>query len=225
MAKGIRRGCSGCVVIFICMALAYMSGTGSPRSANRPATQNSTPSEQESTDESATIIAGDGVTPGLSPRPSATRTPVIVPVTSAPPQTYYTTANANGRECARTTCTRVMTLAVGTAVSVVGTTQGEAVSGTTTWMKLVFNGREMFIHGSLLSTSRPQARPTSRPVQQQSVSTPIPPPPAQNWNCSGDIYNCSSLTCSEIRSYTAACPGDPSRLDGDNDGLYCESDC
>jgi len=50
--------------------------------------------------------------------------------------------------------------------------------------------------------------------------------PGTAWNCVGNIYNCSDFSsCAEVMSYWNACPGDPSRLDGDNDGIPCESLC
>jgi len=46
------------------------------------------------------------------------------------------------------------------------------------------------------------------------------------WNCIGNIYNCSDFSsCAQVMSYWNACPGDPSRLDGDNDGIPCEVLC
>jgi len=51
-------------------------------------------------------------------------------------------------------------------------------------------------------------------------------PISTTWNCSGNIYNCSDFSsCEQVMSYWNACPGDPSRLDGDNDGTPCESLC
>lgn len=61
---------------------------------------------------------------------------------------------------------------------------------------------------------------------------PIVPPteepaaPASQWDCNGNLYNCGDFgSCSEVMSYWNACPGDPSRLDGDNDGVPCEALC
>ncbi len=52
------------------------------------------------------------------------------------------------------------------------------------------------------------------------------PTSGATWNCIGNIYNCSDFSsCAEVMSYWNACPGDPSRLDGDNDGVPCESLC
>lgn len=60
------------------------------------------------------------------------------------------------------------------------------------------------------------------------TATSIPPTPTTGaaWNCSGNLYNCSDFSsCAEVMSYWNACPGDPSRLDGDNDGVPCEALC
>lgn len=47
-----------------------------------------------------------------------------------------------------------------------------------------------------------------------------------SWDCVGNIYNCGDFSsCDEVMSYWEACPGDPSRLDGDHDGRPCESLC
>jgi len=57
------------------------------------------------------------------------------------------------------------------------------------------------------------------------VATPVTRQGA-TWNCVGNIYNCGDFSsCEEVMSYWEACPGDPSRLDGDHDGRPCESLC
>jgi LysM repeat protein len=66
----------------------------------------------------------------------------------------------------------------------------------------------------------------SPPVQPVNVPPPVSQPQAATWNCSGNIYNCGDFpSCSQIMSYWNACPGDPSNLDGNNDGQPCESIC
>lgn len=90
--------------------------------------------------------------------------------------------------------------------------------------------------------------PTSTPVPPTPTPippspTPIPPTPTatntllptptstpkrhkKKWDCDGDLYNCGDFSsCEEVMSYWNACPGDPSRLDGDKDGIPCESLC
>lgn len=65
-------------------------------------------------------------------------------------------------------------------------------------------------------TLAPAAAPTSAPAVVQ--------PPVRQWNCTGDLYNCRDFSSrSEMESYIAACPGDPSDLDGDENGRACES--
>jgi len=57
-------------------------------------------------------------------------------------------------------------------------------------------------------------------------AAPATPTSGAGWNCIGNIYNCSDFSsCAQVMSYWHACPGDPSRLDGDYDGIPCESLC
>lgn len=73
------------------------------------------------------------------------------------------------------------------------------------------------ISKSIVETSTEPAIPTA---------TPIPPPPSTTYNCNGDVYNCSDfVTCADAREYLRQCPGDESKLDGNNDGVPCESLC
>lgn len=49
---------------------------------------------------------------------------------------------------------------------------------------------------------------------------------APAYTCEGDQYNCSSFnSCEEVTAYFNTCAGDPSKLDGDMDGVACESLC
>jgi micrococcal nuclease len=57
------------------------------------------------------------------------------------------------------------------------------------------------------------------------ASSPVSTEPS-SWNCVGNLYNCGDFSsCEEVMSYWQACPGDPSRLDGDHDDKPCESIC
>ena len=76
----------------------------------------------------------------------------------------------------------------------------------------------------VLTYNPPTATPTST-FTPTPTRTPTPTS-GPSWNCSGDRYNCSDFSsCAQVMSYWHACPGDPSRLDGDNDGVPCESLC
>jgi len=78
------------------------------------------------------------------------------------------------------------------------------------------------------STPLPTPTPTETPSPTPLPPTEVPPTstPGAGWDCNGDLYNCGDFsTCEEVKSYFRACPGDPSRLDGDKDGIPCESLC
>jgi micrococcal nuclease len=80
------------------------------------------------------------------------------------------------------------------------------------------------------ATATPTLAPAT-PTLPAPTSTPVPPPPptataGTAWNCHGNLYNCGDFSsCAQVMSYWHACPGDPSRLDGDHDGRPCESLC
>jgi micrococcal nuclease len=72
-----------------------------------------------------------------------------------------------------------------------------------------------------------QLEQEARAAERGLWAPPSPAPPSEpTWNCIGNLYNCDDFSsCDEVMSYWTACPGDPSRLDGDNDGVPCESLC
>jgi hypothetical protein len=62
--------------------------------------------------------------------------------------------------------------------------------------------------------------PLATPLPSIQTALTVTP----TWNCVGNRYNCGSFdTCEELMSYWDACPGDPSQLDANNDGIPCES--
>jgi len=68
--------------------------------------------------------------------------------------------------------------------------------------------------------------PTPTLIPPTPTSIPPTPTPGTKWDCSGDLYNCPDFSsCEEVMDYFRACPGDPSRLDKDKDGVPCESLC
>lgn len=72
-----------------------------------------------------------------------------------------------------------------------------------------------------------QLQQEARAAERGVWAAPSPAPPSEpTWNCIGNLYNCDDFSsCDEVMSYWNACPGDPSRLDGDHDGVPCESLC
>ncbi len=68
----------------------------------------------------------------------------------------------------------------------------------------------------------PPAPPTATPPP----APPTPAPPPDGIDCSVDQYNCGDFrNCAEVMAVFNACPGDPNRLDGDGNGVPCESLC
>jgi hypothetical protein len=190
------------------------------------ATATNSPTATASTTPTQTATATPSMTPTSTP--TVTPSPIITDTPAPTPVMLYTAREANVRDCPRTTCAIQTTLPVGVPVYAVGLEDGESVSGSSTWRTIVVNGREGYVHDSLMTTSQP--RPISNPPVQHPglISTPVPPlnAPVSNYSCVGDNYNCGDFqTCDQIRAYFATCPGDPSQLDRDRDGRYCESVC
>jgi hypothetical protein len=176
-----------------------------------------------------------------------TRTPSPFPTVAPQPQltTYTVTSNANLRGCPRTDCDVVGTVSLGQQLNVIGSEQGESFRASTVWYIVQRTSGTAYLHSSLARAgtavpapppARTQAPPAAvappanvpntsvPPADQQLVSTPTAQPAAPQWSCSGDIYNCSDFNNrNDLMSYFNACPGDPSRLDQNNDGVPCES--
>lgn len=181
----------------------------------------------------------DTDSPTNTPRPLSAAPPTAIPSGT----TYYSEGNAiNVRSCPRLDCEVAAVLGFAEEIEIIDTrVDGVAVNGDTRWMEGVINDEIVYVHSSLVSRTRPQivtavpqSNTSTNNTSSNSGNTSSSNSSSQSqsqsqsqWNCSGDIYNCSSFSsCSEMRSYWNACPGDPSRLDGnDNDGRPCESRC
>jgi hypothetical protein len=213
--------------------------TATATTTRRPsATPTTRPTATPTTTATATATFTPSATLTLIPSATITETPAptATPTPAATPVMLYTARDANIRDCPRTTCAIQTTLPVGVPVYAVGLENGESVSGSSTWRRVVVNGREGFVHDGLLTTTQP--RPISNPPAQQPpvqqpglISTPVPPPPRTNpsWNftCGGNDFNCPDFEgrCDMLLAYVNTCPGDPSRLDSEGDGRYCETQC
>jgi len=72
------------------------------------------------------------------------------------------------------------------------------------------------------ATTRSGQQTTTNPQPAQ----PTQQPAASTWSCGGNLYNCGDFgSCGQVMSYWNACPGDPSDLDGNDDGRPCEKLC
>lgn len=145
--------------------------------------------------------------------------------------TWYVVApaQANARTCPRTTCGIATSFARGAAVKVLQAVSGESVGGSSTWQAVKHGSQAVYVHGPLLSRSRPA--PTSVPRRQTGSSqgqTGAPaaqpttdPGPQFSCNCS---KSCSAMaSCEEAYFQLNTC--DCSRRDSDRDGVPCESIC
>lgn len=148
-------------------------------------------------------------------------------MTLSPAETFYAgTGGANLRSCPDTSCTALGKLDTGAPIQVDAYINGKEVdAGNAIWYRTGYNGQIAYAYSGVMGKQPPAA-----PVAGGGGSTgqsviPIQSQPQQTWNCVGDIYNCGDLTCDQIRNYFAACPGDPSDLDGDKNGSPCESQC
>jgi Excalibur calcium-binding domain len=84
--------------------------------------------------------------------------------------------------------------------------------------------------GTVVTPAVPTPAQTSLPIPLASpLATPTLAPvpttaPSGGGYLPGDAYNCSDFrTYAEAKAYFDAVPGDPSHLDGDHDGIPCES--
>lgn len=168
--------------------------------------------------------------------------PTAASVASLSSITYYVTANTNVRSCAATICAQIGRLAAGETFIALEIVDGERVTGSNSkWYRFSLNGQDGYVYSGLAqqqnaqAPARAQAQPPTRSSggaggSGSGSSAAAPPPtsapaaPASSWVCFGDRYNCDDFSNrAELMSYWNACPGDPSRLDRDNDGIPCES--
>jgi hypothetical protein len=96
----------------------------------------------------------------------------------------------------------VVVIPGGTDVTVVGTVSGSVVNGSGTWYEVVYNGQNVFVHGSLLVANSGQS--VSQPVildqvssqpPQQSSGSGIPVPLSGIWTITLD--STSNFSCAD----------------------------
>lgn len=97
-----------------------------------------------------------------------TPTPVAIETSD---EIYYTTLVARARECPQLDCPILAVIEPNTAVVVTGSIQGADISENTLWRKATYEGREVYIHSSLLTRLLPPS-----PSSDLSVS----------WHCGID---------------------------------------
>jgi hypothetical protein len=196
-----------------------------------------TPSSTATASNTPTITPTASITftPSITPTavPSNTRRPTALPDGT----TYYANRDARVRSCAEandSSCPTIGNLVRGDDIEVLASVNGSNFGGSTQWYQVNYRGQLGYVHSSLLQRTQPVIA-TAAPVTNNNsggssngntIQATNPPVSQPQWSCTGDIYNCDSFaTCSEMSSYFNSCPGDPSNLDGNNDGRACESRC
>lgn len=165
--------------------------------------------------------------PVVEVQPTVASAPAAANVYSINAETYTTTGAANIRTCPQTTCAAVVQLTGNSEVVVNGQVNGDVVTDNNgIWYRINYNGQEAYIYSGVVR------RGGSTPAQQAPLysggqqSAPPPPPVSSgnNWTCYGDLYNCNDFSSwNQMMDYWNACPGDPSQLDRDKNGIPCES--
>ena len=166
----------------------------------------------------------------LTPSPTITNTlapndPQLL-VVPMEPRLIYAQSTANLRLCPNRTCDPIAQLQTGEAVMATGTIQGEAItSGNPHWFRVDYGGQALYVYSQLVNISPPTQPPVSAPPISSTVQVQPPPislPPQGGAGCPSLSATCSQLTCDQ--AYACLAAGN-SRLDGDGDGVPCESIC
>ena len=126
---------------------------------------------------------------------------------------------SNARECAGTTCAVLARLEIGTRVDVVGQVAGEVFRESDQWYQVrLGDGREAFVHTSLLGPPVVQAEVTQAISAPPSAPVSVP----QSQPVSGGFPdNCDEAVAMGLSAQEAA---QYDHLDRDGDGVACYGD-
>lgn len=228
------------------VALLFVLAACSPRAASPLAVQPATLRPTRTNGPPASQTPWQSNTPDRL----STNTPRGLSATAAKVsyEDYTATGNANVRSCPQTTCDILTGLVLGQRVLKIGEAQGASVNGSALWYEInLGDGSTGYVHSGLVRFGTPRPAPVvvqPRATQQSNAlavatqpagaATELPvtlpesftstPQPGSQFTCAGDLYNCGDFrNRTELMAYFNACPGDPSKLDGNNDGVPCES--
>jgi len=134
-----------------------------------------------------------------------------------------TTSSVKVRVCAGTNCPDLGSINNGDRFAITGRViDGQEVAGNRLWYQISYFEQVGYVSAVMVGIASEQP---ITPVGQFVEPIDQPVEPVMQWNCVGNIYDCSSFISREqVMSYFYACPGDPSRMDGDGDGYPCERD-
>lgn len=131
---------------------------------------------------------------------------IFMTVVASAADTVYTTGRGvRIRSCAKTTCSIIVTLPSGSALTVLGTEQGTKVKGSTEWYNVSVDGHEGYVHSSLVSTTPPVVASnagTGSTTATTTSSTVSAAPVAQG---NGATALCNDGTYSYAAHHQGAC--------------------
>lgn len=154
-------------------------------------------------------------------------------VTPQNPQNAFAAIAPQTRSCLESNCDNV-TVYQSDQLLILGVAEGDLVEGSVGWYFVESNNNRFFIHENSITFRgatpivptvdwRQEVQPVyygNNSSQTNSSSSSQP-----QYSCSID-YDCDDFrTCSDAQNYFRSCSGDPSGLDGDNDGRPCEMLC
>lgn len=228
-----RRGCiTGLLLVAACGFIAFVSQLSDARRGALPATRAAVtlvatvaaPALATNTAEASATVTETSTRVPSTNTPAASPTPLNLVVATSAVQvmnraTYTTTGAANVRSCAGTDCGVVVQLPAGASVTVNGRIDGAEVNpGNAVWYRIDWGGQEAYIYSGVVQQG------AAAPAPQAQVTQAQPTQALAQWSCAGDLYNCSDFSNrAALMSYWNMCPGDPSKLDHNNDNVPCES--
>jgi len=207
----------GCVVIASFALILSKINEGTPSLSGSNA-ENIAPA---SVDAGESIISIDQpATASVTNTPGPTAYPTVEGVRQMEDTGVVTMSSVKVRQCAETSCQELGVMNNGDTFSITGRViDGQDVAGNRLWYQISYFDKVGYVSATMvgIASEQPVAPVVVQPLEPISVA------PVNQWNCAGNLYDCSDFSSrEEVMSYFYACPGDPSRMDGDGDGIPCE---
>jgi len=220
--------------VLVCIALAGVAVIA-PKGDAMPSAEGS---NLVSNPQSLAPASVDSVTAtsSVTNTPAPTAYPTEIGVREMNGTGVVTTSSVKVRLCADTDCPEIGIINNGDTFPITGRLpDGQDVAGNRLWYQISYFEQVGYVSAEMVGIASEQpVVPAGQLVETigqlvEIIGQPVEPiPPVEEvvqWNCVGNIYDCSSFVSREqVMDYFYACPGDPSIMDGDNDGYPCERD-
>lgn len=177
-------------------------------------------SEVNVEDSASAMSIDQPATLSITNTPGPTAYPTVEGVRQMDDTGVVTTSSVKVRQCAETSCQELGMMNNGETFAITGRViDGQDVAGNRLWYQITYFDKVGYVSAAMvgIASEQPVAPVVVQPLEPISVA------PVNQWDCRGNLYDCSSFTSREqVMSYFYACPGDPSHMDGDGDGYPCE---